>query len=45
MNRQVKNPFKKAGQGGNKRFLINAAILAAGCLLVIFRMQTWALHR
>ena len=41
MNKQVKNPFKKAGQGGNKRFLINAAILAAGCLLVIFRMQTW----
>ena len=40
MNKQVKNPFKKAGQGGNKRFLINAAILAAGRLLVIFRMQT-----
>ena len=43
MNKQVKNPFKKAGQGGNKRFLINAAILAAGCLLVIFRMQTWGI--
>lgn len=41
MNKQVKNPFKKAGQGGNTRFLINAAILAAGCLLVIFRMPTW----
>ena len=45
MNKQVKNPFKKAGQGGNKRFLINAAILAAGCLLVIFRMQTWGIAR
>ena len=43
MNKQVKNPFKKAGQGGNKRFLLNAAILAAGCLLVIFRMQTWGI--
>lgn len=43
MNKQVKNPFKKAGQDGNKRFLINAAILAAGCLLVIFRMQTWGI--
>ena len=41
MNKQVKSPFKKAGQGGNKRFLINAAILAAGCLLVILRMPTW----
>lgn len=43
MNKQVKNPFKKAGQGENKRFLINAAILVAGCLLVIFRMQTWGI--
>ena len=41
MNKQVKSPFKRAGQGGNKRFLINAAVLAAGCLLVILRMPSW----
>ena len=35
MNKQVKSPFKRAGQGGNRRFLINAAVLAAGCLLVV----------
>ena len=37
MNKQAKSPFKRAGQGGNRRFLINAAVLAAGCLLVILR--------
>lgn len=41
MNKQVKSPFKRAGQGGNRRFLINAAVLAAGCLLVILRMPSW----
>ena len=41
MNKQVKRPFKRAGQGGNRRFLINAAVLAAGCLLVILRMPAW----
>ena len=35
MNKQVKSPFKKAGQGGNKRFLINAVILAAGVAQVV----------
>ena len=40
MNKQVKSPFKRAGQGGNRRFLINAAVLAAGCLLVILRMPS-----
>ena len=41
MNKQVKSPFKRAGQGGNRRFLINAAVLAAGCLLIILRMPSW----
>ena len=41
MNKQVKSPFKRAVQGGNRRFLINAAVLAAGCLLVILRMPSW----
>ena len=41
MNKQVKSPFKRAGQGGNRRFLVNAAVLAAGCLLVILRMPSW----
>ena len=41
MNKQAKSPFKRAGQGGNRRFLINAAVLAAGCLLVILRMPSW----
>ena len=41
MNKQVKSPFKRAGQGGNRRFLINAAVLAAGCLLVLLRMPSW----
>ena len=43
MNKQVKSPFKRAGQGGNRRFLINAAVLAAGCMLVILRMPSWGL--
>ena len=38
MNKQVKNPFKKAGQGGNKRFLINAAILALFAALAAFQV-------
>lgn len=41
MNKQVKSPFNREGQGGNRRFLINAAVLAAGCLLVILRMPSW----
>lgn len=41
MNKQVKSPFNRAGHGGNRRFLINAAVLAAGCLLVILRMPSW----
>ena len=41
MNKQVKSPFNRAGQGGNRHFLINAAVLAAGCLLVILRMPSW----
>ncbi len=29
------------GRGGQKRFLINAAVLAGACLLVILRMPAW----
>ncbi len=43
LNKYQKKAVKRAanGRGGQKRFLINAAVLAGACLLLIFRMSSW----
>ncbi|MBE6879351.1 MAG: hypothetical protein E7490_00765 [Ruminococcaceae bacterium] len=45
LNKYQKKAAKKAanGRGGQKRFLINAAVLAGACLLLIFRMPSWGI--
>ena len=42
-NKQKLKAQRANAKGGQKRFLINAAVLAGACLLLILRMPSWGI--